>query len=82
MKYKLNLLGLTFIICLFSKSQELSNTDFSVNYKKVIVSFSISGIQNSSIYSYDVCLKVLRKNNPETITPINMYGDTKGITTN
>lgn len=67
---------------LFSKSQTISDVDFSINNKQIYISYVLSGIPKYPIYSYDFCIKVSRKNNPEIITPITISGDTKEVKTN
>jgi hypothetical protein len=82
MKYKLSLLVFMMFLFSFSSSQEISNVDFSINNKKIYTSFTVQGIEKSPTFSYDFCIKVLRKNNPEIIIPVSISGDIKGITTN
>jgi hypothetical protein len=79
---KIFILLVLFGICNAIKSQSISSVDFSVINKQFYVSFEFSGLESTPSYSYDFCIKIIRRDNPEIITPKAISGDVSNITKN
>ena len=69
-------------ICYKINAQNIASVDYSINNKEFYVSFIVSDLEPMPKYSYDFCIKVIRKDNPEIITPKAITGDVFNISQN
>ena len=63
-------------------SQSISEVDFSINNQKMYVTFKLVGVDESPKFSYDFCIKIIKRDNPDIITAKSINGDVINITTN
>lgn len=63
-------------------TQSISGVDFSINNQKMYVTFKLDGVEESTKFSYDFCIKIIKRDNPDIITAKSISGDVINTTTN
>jgi hypothetical protein len=69
-------------ICHETKAQNIGSVDYSVNNNEFYVSFIVSNLESTPKYSYDFCLKIIRKDSPEIIPAKTITGNIFNISQN
>lgn len=63
-------------------SQSITEVDFSINNQKMYVTFKLVGVEEIPKFSYDFCIKIIKRDNPDIITAKSISGDVINTTTN